>query len=52
MNIYSVFVIIVIAKQNVKKIPMYPAIYNFLSKQGLEAIIGKQINSSPGAKVT
>tara|TARA_B100000427_G_scaffold185331_1_gene154127 strand:+ start:437 stop:565 length:129 start_codon:yes stop_codon:yes gene_type:complete len=29
--------------------PIYPGIVRPLSKQGLDAIIGKEINSNPGA---
>ena len=32
--------------------PPLDHLYNFLSKQGLAAIMGRQINNSPGAKVT
>ena len=44
MNLYDIIPVRII----VKTIPMVPAQFNFRSKHGLAAIIGKTTNNNPG----
>ena len=48
MNLYDIKPVKII----VKTIPMVPAQFNFRSKHGLDAIIGKTTNNKPGEYVT
>ena len=48
MNLYDIRTV----RINVKTIPMAPAQFNFRSKHGLAAIIGKTTNNNPGEYVT
>ena len=48
MNLYDIIPVRII----VKTIPMVPAQFNFRSKHGQAAIIGKTTNNNPGENVT